>query len=292
VVQYIAIEDIMDLLGTAAQDYEETVRQTWGHDSLSAHSRITFDDFLLIMKGQTNDSIEPLSAMLSHSDGLESKQSADSLPTEEQSDVLGTNGFAVGDWRPQYRRFRSLSDKGQGEIFNDSENDLASKGDIYRAHLQIRVAIVEACKRFEELQKHRASISLQLQQAASGGKAVNAVPASLVMRNERQKQVSSETLMKAMTQTETERQDFVEQAFKRGGRGRRARMKTVSDMYGMLSSTRDAMPTTLLHKPADVPVDLADRLESQVSFRKPFVNSEITPVPEGDAELLVENGSD
>ncbi len=90
-MQYIAIKDLLDLLGTAAQDYEETVRKTWGHDSMRTRSRITFDDFLLIMKGQTNDSIEQqLSAMLSHSDGLESKLSSDSLPTEEQSVVLGT----------------------------------------------------------------------------------------------------------------------------------------------------------------------------------------------------------
>merc|ERR1712003_332806 len=55
---YIILEDIMDLMGSDAIQSEEAMRRMWG-DSIKAvkcqHARIAYEDFLLLMKGQTKD---------------------------------------------------------------------------------------------------------------------------------------------------------------------------------------------------------------------------------------------
>lgn len=55
---YIILDDIMDLMGSDAMQSEDAVRRMWG-DSIKAveskHAHITYDDFLLLMKGQTNE---------------------------------------------------------------------------------------------------------------------------------------------------------------------------------------------------------------------------------------------
>jgi hypothetical protein len=58
VEQYITLDDIMDLMGSAAVQSEDAMRRMWG-DSIKAvkcqHARITYDDFLLLMKGQSQE---------------------------------------------------------------------------------------------------------------------------------------------------------------------------------------------------------------------------------------------
>ena len=55
---YITFENVMDLMGNDAYQSEEAMRRMWG-DSMKAcncnHARITYDDFLLLMKGQTRE---------------------------------------------------------------------------------------------------------------------------------------------------------------------------------------------------------------------------------------------
>jgi len=56
---YITFDDISDMLGNDALHSEDMMREMWG-DSMKAmncnHARITYEDFLLLMKGQTRDS--------------------------------------------------------------------------------------------------------------------------------------------------------------------------------------------------------------------------------------------
>ena len=55
----MTLDDIMDLLGNDALHSEEMMTKMWG-DSMKAvncnEARITYDDFLLLMKGQTKES--------------------------------------------------------------------------------------------------------------------------------------------------------------------------------------------------------------------------------------------
>mmetsp|Transcript_8222 Transcript_8222/g.23540 ORF Transcript_8222/g.23540 Transcript_8222/m.23540 type:complete len:1020 (+) Transcript_8222:65-3124(+) len=58
---YVTLDDIMDLLGNDALHNEDMMREMWG-DSMKAvncsQARITYEDFLLLMKGQTREAVE------------------------------------------------------------------------------------------------------------------------------------------------------------------------------------------------------------------------------------------
>jgi hypothetical protein len=62
------------------------------------------------------------------------------------------------------------------------------------------------------------------------------IQAGLVMRHGHKKQVSSQAIRKLLDENRVQQQALVEKANRRGGRGRRSRKKTISDMSGMLSS--------------------------------------------------------
>ncbi|KAL7540677.1 hypothetical protein ACHAWF_006752 [Thalassiosira exigua] len=54
---YITFENFMDLIGNGAVHSEEALRAMWGEASMnSADAHITYEDFLLLMKGQTKQS--------------------------------------------------------------------------------------------------------------------------------------------------------------------------------------------------------------------------------------------
>jgi Ca2+-binding EF-hand superfamily protein len=54
---YITFENFMDLIGNGAAHSEEALREMWGEASMSSTDAcITYEDFLLLMKGQTNPS--------------------------------------------------------------------------------------------------------------------------------------------------------------------------------------------------------------------------------------------
>jgi hypothetical protein len=57
-----------------------------------------------------------------------------------------------------------------------------------------------------------------------------------VMRHGHKKQVTSEAIKKMLLDNHNEQQALLEMATRRGGRGRRTRKKTISDMTGMLNS--------------------------------------------------------
>ncbi|KAG7340507.1 serine/threonine protein kinase [Nitzschia inconspicua] len=120
-------------------------------------------------------------------------------------------------------------------IINDpSVSALQVNRKLYRAHRTMRLSVMEACKRFEEQQAKRARDVL-LAQEEENNKARKG-HAGLVMRRVENKTVSSEAIKQFLEQSHKEQQDLMEKANKRGGRGRRIRKKTISDMGAMMGS--------------------------------------------------------
>ena len=125
-------------------------------------------------------------------------------------------------------------------VRDESKSALVVNRKLYRAHRQMRLAVLEASKRFEEQQAQHAKDVLTAQNEVSaqvsGGPPIHA---GLVMKHGRKEHVSSEAIKKMLQDDQQERQAVVEKATRRGGRGRRTRKKTVSDMSGLLSMGQD-----------------------------------------------------
>jgi hypothetical protein len=120
-------------------------------------------------------------------------------------------------------------------VKDESKSALVVNRKLYRAHRQMRLAVLEASKRFEENQTRRARDTLIAQSEEEEGTG-GMIQAGLVMRHGIANQVTSEAIRKLLQDNAAQQQVLVEKANKRGGRGRRTRKKTISDMSGMLSS--------------------------------------------------------
>jgi hypothetical protein len=123
-------------------------------------------------------------------------------------------------------------------VKDKSQSALVVNRKLYRAHRQMRLAVLEASKRFEEQQAAHARevILAQRETEEEEEKGVGMIQAGLVMRHGQTKQVSSEAIRAVLMENQVQQQALVEKANRRGGRGRRSRKKTISDMSGMLSS--------------------------------------------------------
>lgn len=106
---------------------------------------------------------------------------------------------------------------------------LAVNRELYRAHRRMRVSVLEASRRFDEMKAIRARDKLMKE------KVKEAMGAGLVMRHGTKLQVTSEAIRKYLDETMAEQQALLEKANRRGGRGRRNRKKTISDMSAMMS---------------------------------------------------------
>lgn len=122
-------------------------------------------------------------------------------------------------------------------IKDETVTPLVVNRKLYRAHRQMRLAVLEASKRFEDQQFTRTKAELQAKQKAE--EASVRFGAGLVMRRGLKKELSSEAIRGLMRQKQEEQQTLVERATRRGGRGKRTRKKTISDMSGMLSLMPD-----------------------------------------------------
>lgn len=144
-------------------------------------------------------------------------------------------------------------------VKDESKSALSVNRQLYRAHRQLRLSVLEASKRFEEQQAEHAREVILSQQEAEGKteQAMGMIQAGLVMRHGLKQQVSSQAIRELLQQTQSQQQALVEKANRRGGRGRRSRKKTISDMSGMVSSmgqeemgviatTASALPETSL----------------------------------------------
>jgi len=133
-------------------------------------------------------------------------------------------------------------------IKDKTKTPLVVNRQLYRAHRQMRLAVLEASKRFEE---QRAEMEIERLKAANP----RPVPsAGLTMRHGHKKELSSESLQHIMMQNQQDEKKNLEKASRRSGRGRRSRKKTVSDMAGMLSSVP---PEELIMDPTPSKADKA-----------------------------------
>jgi hypothetical protein len=121
-------------------------------------------------------------------------------------------------------------------IKDESKTPLVVNRTLYRAHRQMRLAVLEASKRFEEQQAERAREILTAEEEGIGPDGMGVYGAGLVMRHGQKKPVTSEAVRTWLVQNEQRQEALVEKANKRCGRGRRTRKKTISDMSGMLAS--------------------------------------------------------
>jgi hypothetical protein len=110
---------------------------------------------------------------------------------------------------------------------DETKTPLVINRTLYRAHREFRLTLTEACKRFEDEQMRRAKETLRAKESA-GAK----YTASLVMRHGQA--LPDESIKKFLAETMEEQRKQVDQANRRGGRGRHSRKKTNSDMSGML----------------------------------------------------------
>ena len=140
-------------------------------------------------------------------------------------------------------------------IKDETKTPLVVNRQLYRAHRQMRLAVLEASKRFEEEQIKLTKERLRAQREANGAK--GHFGAGLVMRHGHSKELSSESVRKLIMEKQKEQQTQLEKANRRGGRGRRTRKKTISDMSGMMASGTDEMFKGKMTEPAKS-VRLAD----------------------------------
>jgi len=120
--------------------------------------------------------------------------------------------------------------KDTDKLTNDgSETPLVVNRKLYRAHRQMRLAVLEASKRFEDQQVNRTKAEIQAESALI-------FAPGLVMRRGHSKELSSGAIRVLMKDKQVKQQQMMEAANKRGGRGRRTRKKTNSDVSGMFGS--------------------------------------------------------
>lgn len=119
-------------------------------------------------------------------------------------------------------------EQGQHEDHGLAKNKsaLTVNRQLYRAHRQMRLSVLEASRKFEEEQARRARDTLIAQKLSQAG---------LVMRHGHKVQVTTEAIRSYLKENKAEQQELVEKANRRGGRGRSSRKKTISDLNAMMN---------------------------------------------------------
>lgn len=114
------------------------------------------------------------------------------------------------------------------------QSTLAVSRQLYRAHRQMRLSVLEASRRFEEEQARRARDTLMAEKAKEAG-LMGLGQAGLVMRHGLKVHVTTDAIREYLEKYRAEQQQLVEKATRRGGRGRGNRKKTISDMSAMMN---------------------------------------------------------
>jgi len=174
-------------------------------------------------------------------------RSVDDQDTEGLPPVQLEIGEQSPVFRPDVRRAAFLPEHSHNNldiekaIKDETKTALVVNRQLYRAHRQMRLAVLEASKRFEEQQIALTKRILDEQNKTKP------CGAGLTMRRGIVREMSSGSIRRLMLQQQQQQQTAVDKANKRGGRGRRTRKKTVSDMAGMLGS---APPKEILMDPS------------------------------------------
>lgn len=160
---------------------------------------------------------------------------------------------------------------------NNKMSALQVNRQLYRSHRQMRLSVIDACKRFEEQQERRARGVLLAEKNRNtvGGFA------GLVMRRVENKTVSSEEVKNLLEKNRKEQQALMEKANKRSGGRRSRRKKTVSDLSTMMGSiSSEEMTKAVAKKPMIPPVIETKPLEhsDDTNFRQATVPGQFRKV--------------
>merc|ERR1712071_439593 len=134
-------------------------------------------------------------------------------------------------------------------IHDESKTPLVVNRNLYRAHRQMRQAVLDASKRLEEAQMRRLVREEEKSLLNVGASAMSSLQsAGLVMRRGQRERMSTEEVRKILNARISQQQAQMAKANKQAGRGRRRRKKTVSDMTGMLGELPDKKSTNISSK--------------------------------------------
>lgn len=155
-------------------------------------------------------------------------------------------------------------------IQDESKTPLVVNRHLYRAHREFRHSVTAACKRFEEEKLRRALETLKARENELQSKHT----AGLVMRHGQT--LNEQSIKNFLKKTMEEQQAAVDQANRRGGRGRSSRKKTISDMSGMLALSGSGTPEPPKAKKAEA------EQPSSVAARSTIGIGELSSVKENE----------
>ncbi len=232
---YISFDDVLDLMGSTGS--VESIRAMF-QDSLqichSKHARLSYDDFLHLMKNQTYEDLNTMketpvtqSPVISHRRGNSHVNVGDVFP-------LGEHAAPVGDGKVD---FFLTNTKVPSHNVTRNKPALVANRELYRSHRHMRLAVMEASKRFEENRILRAKIKLQKESCESLETPIVSeqyVAAGLTMRHGSLTREDSRIVRDLMVTKDKESKEKLQLAIKRAGRGRHEKDKTISDMSAMI----------------------------------------------------------
>merc|ERR1719410_513666 len=197
-------------------------------------SIINYDDFLLLMKGQTKEpdpnvfrslpqkkisylNPVPESSPLTEKEPMEeyekpSKVRAKSfecttestIDMEEEDHLVAPANACRGVALPEHQH----DDKTIEDLIHDeSKTPLVVNRSLYRAHRQMRIGVLEACKRFDEWQQFRLQQEHQRRNLPAAG-------AGLVMKHGTTEKLTTEAIRKILQDRQKEQQKLLDKANK------------------------------------------------------------------------------
>jgi len=169
------------------------------------------------------------------------------------------------------------NDEKLNSILNDmTKSTLVVNRELYRAHRNMRLAVLEASKRLEEEQQRRAREEMRKEQART-----RKAGAGLIMRHGGE--LSADAIKQFVAQRKKEEQQKVQEAKSRGGR-RHNRNKTASDIRGMFGNSVSELSNLTLPPKREKPASGGIPTFNQV--RPPL--TPVTPTQESIAPDLPE----
>jgi hypothetical protein len=189
-------------------------------------------DSPLISKVVSEEPSSEIPVLAEKKPGIITRGRSKSLAEESES----SNDSPVPSFRGDSRIALSLPERDPkvNQELAKNQSALSVSRQLYRAHRQMRLSVMEASRRFEEEQARRARDALMAQKAKEAGM-MGLGQAGLVMRHGHKVQVTTDAIRQYLEDYKAEQQELVEKATRRGGRGRGNRKKTISDMSAMMN---------------------------------------------------------
>jgi len=182
--------------------------------------------------------VQPPSSSL---DSPDSRGRSKSVGEEEKKESYGTTpaAYKMNPLRAINLPEHGATDEKLNLILNDkTKSSLVVNRELYRAHRNMRVAVLEASKRLEEEQQRRAREEMRKEQAKT-----RSAGAGLIMRHGGE--LSADAIKQFVAQRKKEEQQKVQEATSRGGR-RHNRNKTASDVRGMFGGATSELSNLTL----------------------------------------------